>query len=570
MLVRLGQPVGIAALGRSACPVLVLHLGRRIDDTGDMAGAGDDMLDRPAEALRAVEDRLGRRDMVLPRREIVDRHRHLLEVEGLAADPHLALGELVVEIAVAQIEGVVRRRHPGRIRIPVEQVEGRRRLALQVVVDRVGPDQVVRPEHVEGARHPRTVEIAGPGHLLLDRADLLLVDEDRELAGLREIDLRREEGRALDALVAHRRHIGQRHAEQRAADAVADRRDLLFPGRLLDRVERGEDAFAHIALEILGGVARIRIDPGNAEDGQPLRHAPADEALLRVEVEDVELVDPGRHDQQRPLQHLWRRGRVLDQLDDLVAEDDLARCRRDIDTDLEGAAVGLADLELAAAGLDILGIHLHAAHEVLAVLLHGLAQQLGIGGDEIGGREGAGDLLDVEAGLLARMRVEVVGLVDHRLGPARADQISLFDEVEGGVVRPVRVLEAGIALVRLGDGRDLLAAGALQSRAPQVHEVAGEGGLSLDDLRGVVDPALGNPTECLDHVAGLVGLAGLGLAALDRLQVGGGDLAVFLDEPAHILRELVEVGSGLGRTGGVLRPVALSAHMSPFPPVVVG
>ena len=39
---------------------------------------------------------------------------------------------------------------------------------------------------------------------------------------------------------------------------------------------------------------------------------------------------------------------------------------------------------------------------------------------------------------------------------------------------------------------------------------------------------------------------------------------------AHILRELVEVGSGLGRTGGVLRPVALSAHMSPFPPVVVG
>jgi hypothetical protein len=50
-------------------------------------------------------------------------------------------------------------------------------------------------------------------------------------------------------------------------------------------------------LEALFGMLLRRIDPGDAEDGQALRDCPPDEALLRVEIEDVELVDPGRYDQ---------------------------------------------------------------------------------------------------------------------------------------------------------------------------------------------------------------------------------------------------------------------------------
>jgi hypothetical protein len=43
-------------------------------------------------------------------------------------------------------------------------------------------------------------------------------------------------------------------------------------------------------------------------------------------------------------------------------------------------------------------------------------------------------------------------------------------------------------------------------------------------------------------LAGFLGLAGVGLAALERLEIGGGHLAVFFHQPAHVLGELVEIG----------------------------
>ena len=45
--------------------------------------------------------------------------------------------------------------------------------------------------------------------------------------------------------------------------------------------------------------------------------------------------------------------------------------------------IGLADLQIAAARLDVLGEHLHAAHQILRIGAEGLAQQLGIGQHEI-------------------------------------------------------------------------------------------------------------------------------------------------------------------------------------------
>ena len=67
---------------------------------------------------------------------------------------------VIVEVAVAQVVGMVRRRHPRRVGIPVQQIERRRRLALEVVVDDIGPDQVVGAQHVEGHRHPAAFEHA--------------------------------------------------------------------------------------------------------------------------------------------------------------------------------------------------------------------------------------------------------------------------------------------------------------------------------------------------------------------------------------------------------------------------
>ena len=216
------------------------------------------------------------------------------------------------------------------------------------------------------------------------------------------------------------RHVGEGGREQRAADAVADDMRLVFPGRLLDDIERRQRTFVHVVEEGLLREPRVGIDPGDDEDGQALRHAPLDERFLRREIEDVVLVDPRRDDQQRPLQHLRRRRRVLNELHQLVLEDHLAGRDREIATDLEHRGVGLADLEIAAARLDVLGEHAHAAHQVLRVGGQRFAQQFRIGEDEIRRRQRVGDLAHVEVRLLLGARIEPLRVVDELLGPVRA------------------------------------------------------------------------------------------------------------------------------------------------------
>ena len=99
--------------------------------------------------------------------------------------------------------------------------------------------------------HRLAFEIAPLGHALLDRLDLLLVDEHLEVAGIGEIDLGGEHRRRDDAPVVAHGHERQRHRQHGAADAIADGVDLVLAGRLFDCVERGERALAHIVFERL-------------------------------------------------------------------------------------------------------------------------------------------------------------------------------------------------------------------------------------------------------------------------------------------------------------------------------
>ena len=80
---------------------------------------------------------------------------------------------------------------------------------------------------------------------------------------------------------------------------------------------------------------------------------PADEGILRPQVQYVELVDPGRQDDQRPLMHLLGRRIVLQQLHQLVLVDDLAGCQRDVLADFEGIRIGHLDQQLAFAALQV-------------------------------------------------------------------------------------------------------------------------------------------------------------------------------------------------------------------------
>ena len=158
---------------------------------------------------------------------------------------------------------------------------------------------------------------------------------------------------------------------------------LVLAGRLGDDVERLERTLAHVIFERLLGEPRVRIDPGDDEDRQTLADAPFDEGLLRRKVEDIIFVDPRRDDQHRALEHRFGRRRVLDQLHQLVLVDHLAGGEREVLADRELRRIGLSDLQIASAGLDVLGQHVHAAHEIFRVLLQRRAHQLRIGQDEV-------------------------------------------------------------------------------------------------------------------------------------------------------------------------------------------
>jgi len=66
-----------------------------------------------------------------------------------------------------------------------------------------------------------------------------------------------------------------------------------------------------------------------------LAHRPADEGILLAQIEDVVLVDPGRDDDQRPLQHLGGHRLVLDELHQVVLEHHAAGRGGDVLAELE-------------------------------------------------------------------------------------------------------------------------------------------------------------------------------------------------------------------------------------------
>src|ERR1700738_1655349 len=160
--------------------------------------------------------------MILARRQIVDRSFYGFEIELLAADDHLTFAEPVFQVAIAQIKRMIGGRDPRGVRIPMQEIEGRRLLALEIVVDDVRPDQIIRAQQVERGRHFSAFEIAALLHFALPRGYLLLIDEHFEIAGMGKIDLRSKQGGGNDAAIARARYVGEGGREQRASNAIAE------------------------------------------------------------------------------------------------------------------------------------------------------------------------------------------------------------------------------------------------------------------------------------------------------------------------------------------------------------
>jgi hypothetical protein len=326
--------------------------------------------------------------------------------------------------------------------------------------------------------------------------------------------------------------------------------DLQFAGSPLDDVHRRQRAFLHVIVEGFRAELLVRVDPRNHEHRDALIDAPFDEGFFRLEVEDVEFVDPRRHDQQRRAQHVFRRGRVLDQLHQLVLEDHLARGGRHVDADRQIGGVGLADPQRAVARLDVFREHLHAAHQIVAARRQCLAQDFRIGEDEVRRRERVGDLLDVEFGLLAGVRIDAFGVAHQLLRPLRREQIELHHEIEELIRFPFGVAEPLVARRWRNRRRRLLAGEPAHRGAPQIE--IGLGHLHLQIGRPVIvrQPIFRHRAEGLDHLGELAGGLVPELAVLARLEVGRERLAAAFHRPRKVHREGFRVELLRGRDFG--------------------
>ncbi|MNH98014.1 hypothetical protein D3C73_507260 [compost metagenome] len=371
-----------------------------------------------------------------------------------------------------------------------------------------------------------------------------------------------EEGGRGDPLVVVRRHMRQGRAQHGAADAVADGVQMRLAGLFERLLDRAIDALLHVVVEAELGLVPVRVDPGADEDGEPLRAQPADQGVRRLQVQDVEFVDPRREDQQRD-RVLRVRGRVvLDQLEQLVAPDDLARRRGDVLAQDEAAVVGLADLQLARPALQVGGEVLHPAHQGFAAGLGQRLQRHGVRRQEVGGREGVGQQAGEELGPALHARVDVLDAGDQAVHPVRGGQVGLAHQVEHGVVRPGRVAEP---LVGRSGTVDRLAHRPAGRRGPQIHVAAEQVGLGLKQLFGAGGQAGHDGVHGRGHVE-RIGRQGGGAVGLRQGRLGhrrlghhrrlgqverqGLQLLALLGAEGHEVRAL---GVGGGGGGGLRR-----------------
>src|SRR6266700_6848289 len=110
------------------------------------------------------------------------------QINGNTLEHNLVgLDQIAFQIGVAQVERVCRTSHTRAIGVPVEQIEGGRLLAQQIVVDHIAPDQVVGAQHVEHTRHRTAIQVAALHHTSLKIGYLRLINKDRGVADLAKI-----------------------------------------------------------------------------------------------------------------------------------------------------------------------------------------------------------------------------------------------------------------------------------------------------------------------------------------------------------------------------------------------
>lgn len=127
-------------------------VARRIDKTLHMAAADQNELHLTAEQMRAGVDVLPRTDVVGRAGQYVNVASRLGQIDRYSENlDSTGMSESVVQ-SLIQHFAVQHRRKSGEIIIPVQNVESRRGIAHQVIVDPVAPHEIVGPHPGEDVR----------------------------------------------------------------------------------------------------------------------------------------------------------------------------------------------------------------------------------------------------------------------------------------------------------------------------------------------------------------------------------------------------------------------------------
>jgi hypothetical protein len=231
---------------------------------------------------------------------------------------------------------------------------------------------------------------------------------------------------------------GGGQVEPRLAGDLEDR-----AGRVLQRLDVGP--------EIPVALCRRGVAPAHGEHLEALLDRELDEAPPRRQIEDVVLVDLRRDEKERPREHARRRRLVLDELEHLAAEDDLAGRRRQALADAERPAI---DLRRQAAVLaQVVREVARAREQALAARRERVPERGRVAGEAVGRRQRLGDERQREATAHAALRIEM-DLVHDALDPGAPGEIALHEAAVDRVFTERRVGPASVARV----GRSLRAA----------------------------------------------------------------------------------------------------------------
>ncbi len=341
------------------------------------------------------------------------------------------------------------RREPRRVAVPVENVERGRRIAEQIVVDPVVPDQVVRPHPREHARELPPFDHAGELRRRLCGNDRFRSDEHSGRRALRvgHVEHADRHRGAVNLALAAGGEMREEGGRGDASRARAPDVDVRASGELAHHVHRLLES-ADVRVEAETALGARGVLPADRERLEVALQRELHDALLGRQVEDVELVDLRRRDEERTRVDPAARGPVLDQLHHRIAVYDRAGRRREVPTDGELRAVHLGGQ--AAVPRQVGDEVLEAAREARAARVDQLLQRCGIAAERVGRGHRVDEERDDEPGALGVAFLHP-RLVHEPVERAAPGEVGLRERPVGTGLLPRRIGEALVRRV----GREL-------------------------------------------------------------------------------------------------------------------